>query len=151
MHAEQPQRCILVVVADHDQRLRLSSLLARNRFRVNAVADGAMARTLLCSQQLDLVLYDASLLHDEETDLCRCIKSTPETARMPVLIIASQPGNEQRQAAIDAGADEFLEATASEQELLTLVDELVRIRDVAEQLDIGAAPVVEAFAAHEDE
>jgi CheY-like chemotaxis protein len=115
----------LVVDDDHEQRLVLSGFMARSGFRVDAVADGAMALALVAAQPPDIVLLDAMLPRMDGFEICRAIKSVPRSRHIPVVIITGQIATAEATAESHAvGADEFLEKPLRLPELLALVHRL---------------------------
>jgi DNA-binding response OmpR family regulator len=55
----------------------------------------------------DLVLLDKNLGGYDGIDICRHLKTTQETANIPVIMLSGTPGAERQ--ARDAGADHFME------------------------------------------
>jgi DNA-binding response OmpR family regulator len=132
---------VLVVDDDHESRLLLSSIMAQAGFRVDAVEDGSMALTMMQSQPPDLVLLDLVLPRMDGLAVCRAIKADPKRGRTPVVMISARGGHEARSESMAAGADEFVAKPYRIEHLLDLVDQLIKIRDDAAQLDIDPGSV----------
>lgn len=147
--ARKGQR-ILVVDDDHESRLLISAFMAQAGYRVDAVADGNMAITMMQSQPPDLVLLDAQLPRLDGFSVCRAIKSNPRSERVPVVMVTAYGGGEARERSMAAGADEYVEKPFRIEGLLEVVDHLLKIRDAARQLEMQPEDVVTAFGSRRD-
>lgn len=128
----RPQKRVLVVDDDHEQRLVLSGFMARSGFRVDAVADGAMALALVAAQPPDIVLLDAMLPRMDGFEICRAIKSVPRSRHIPVIIITGQIATAEARAESNAvGANAFLEKPLRLAEVLAIVHGLLGDADGA--------------------
>ncbi len=120
--ARPTSRRVLVVEDDHETRLLLSAFMARAGFRVDAVADGTMALTMVQAQPPDAVLLDAHLPRLDGYSVCKAIKARPVG---PVVVMVTAFGGEDaRGRALAAGADEFVEKPFRHEKLLEVVERL---------------------------
>lgn len=128
--ARNEQR-VLVVDGDHESRLQLSTFMAQAGYRVDAVADGNMALTLMQSQPPDLVLLDAQIPRLDGFTVCRAIKANPRCGRTPVVMLSAETGDELRERSRAAGADEAVEKPIQFEHLLEVIDRLFQTRNAA--------------------
>lgn len=71
----------------------------------------------------DLFLLDKQLEEMDGLDICRHLKNDPRTSYIPVIIVSATPGIEH--AALEAGADAFLEKPFRSKTLLDTIEQLV--------------------------
>jgi len=68
-------------------------------------------------------------------ELCRTLKSTPETRFVPVIIVTAYDTDEEKIKAIDAGADDFITKPYNSIILLTRVRSLLRIKKLNDEIE----------------
>ncbi len=126
---------ILVVDDTEANRYVLSRCLTQAGYRVVEAANGAQALEHVRSKP-DLVILDIKLPDMDGYEVCRRIKSDPNTRSVLVLnISASFIGSEARVAGLDNGADSYLVQPMETTEFLATVRSLLRLRD-AERLAV---------------
>jgi DNA-binding response OmpR family regulator len=106
----------------------LQQLLTRDGYRVITAMDGADALELIEVDPPDLVLTDVVMPRRDGVDLCRTLKANPATRLIPVVLITSLHGREDRLRGIDAGADDFLLKRFDPHELRARVRSLLRLK-----------------------
>jgi len=118
----------VLAVDDQPANLRLlDAVLTPRGHRVLTASSGAEALALLETEDVDLVLLDIVMPGMDGYEVCRRIRSTPATEFLPVVMITAS-GNEQRLAALQSGADDFVTKPFDQSELLARVASLARIK-----------------------
>jgi adenylate cyclase len=118
----------VLAVDDQPTNLRLlDAVLAPRGHRVLTAASGADALALLETEDVDIVLLDIVMPEMDGYEVCRRIRSTPATEFLPVVMITAS-GSDQRLAALEAGADDFVTKPFDKSELLARVASLARIK-----------------------
>jgi class 3 adenylate cyclase len=118
----------VLAVDDQPTNLRLlDAVLTPHGHRVITAASGAEALALLDTEDVDLVLLDIVMPGMDGHEVCRRIRSTPATEFLPVVMITAS-GSEQRLAALQSGADDFVTKPFDQSELLARVASLARIK-----------------------
>jgi len=118
----------VLAVDDQPANLRLlDAHLSPRGYRVLTASSGADALALLQTEDIDLALLDIVMPGMDGYELCRRIRSTPATEFLPVVMITAS-GSEQRLAALEAGADDFVVKPFDKGELLARVASLARIK-----------------------
>jgi adenylate cyclase len=115
-------------VDDQPANLRLlDAVLTPRGYQVLTAASGPEALALLETEDVDLVLLDIVMPDMDGHEVCRRIRSTPATEFLPVVMITAS-GSEQRLAALESGADDFVTKPFDKSELLARVASLARIK-----------------------
>ena len=118
----------VLAVDDQPANLRLlDAVLTPRGHRVITAASGQEALALLESEDVDIVLLDIVMPEMDGHEVCRRIRSTPATEFLPVVMITAS-GTEQRLAALESGADDFVTKPFDKSELLARVASLTRIK-----------------------
>jgi adenylate cyclase len=118
----------VLAVDDQPANLRLlDAVLTPRGHRVIAASSGAEALALLETEDVDLVLLDILMPEIDGHEVCRRIRSTPATEFLPVVMITAS-GSEQRLAALESGADDFVTKPFDQSELVARVASLARIK-----------------------
>jgi adenylate cyclase len=121
-------RATVLAVDDQPTNLRLlDAVLTPRGHRVLTAASGAAALAMLETEDVDIVLLDILMPEMDGYEVCRRIRSTPATEFLPVVMITAS-GSEQRLAALEAGADDFVTKPFDKSELLARVASLARIK-----------------------
>jgi adenylate cyclase len=117
----------ILAVDDQPPNLRLlDAVLSPRGYRVVQATSGEQALELL-SSDVDLVLLDIVMPGIDGYEVCRRIRSAPETAFLPVVMITAS-GHQEKTRAIEAGADDFVSKPFDQSELLARVASLARIK-----------------------
>src|SRR6478609_1624158 len=121
-------KATVLAVDDQPTNLRLlDAVLTPRGHRVLTAVSGAEGLALLETEDIDIVLLDILMPEMDGYEVCRRIRSTPATEFLPVVMITAS-GSEQRLAALEAGADDFVTKPFDKSELLARVASLARIK-----------------------
>lgn len=117
----------ILCVDDEDFNLDLlESLLVPNGFETFTAQDGKRAMELIAQKNIDLVLLDINMPIMNGHEVCKAIKSNPETSHIPVIMITSLDSKENKMKGMEAGAEEFLPKPIDLPELLLRVKNILR-------------------------
>jgi putative two-component system response regulator len=119
--------------------------LAAEGCLVSTAEDGLEAIALVDQQPPDLVLLDLDLPHIGGDEICRRLKKNPATQFIPIVMITAMAAMQNRLAAWEYGADEFLAKPFHLVEVIARCRSLLRIRRLIEERD-SAESVVFALA-----
>ncbi|HVF73919.1 MAG TPA: hybrid sensor histidine kinase/response regulator [Acidimicrobiales bacterium] len=122
-----PRRGTILVVDDAMTVRELQrSILERAGYAVRTADDGVSALARLAEEPADLVMTDVEMPRMDGFALTEAIRAQPSTATIPVLILTSRAGDEDRQRGLEAGADGYIVKSAfDESGLLAAVERLL--------------------------
>lgn len=126
---------VLVVDDETHNRQSMERFLTLEGYKVKTVSDGNAALEELKQGQIDLVLLDVLMSPVDGLEVCRRIKSNPGTSLVPVILLTSLPGRQDRIDGINAGADDFLSRPVDQSELLARVKSLLRLKVQTDELE----------------
>jgi signal transduction histidine kinase len=112
---------ILVADDNADMREYLTRLL-RQRWSVEAVADGEAALAAARRKRFDLVLTDVMMPRLDGFGVLRALRADPALASIPVVMLSARAGEESRIEGLQVGADDYLIKPFSSQEVLARVE-----------------------------
>jgi DNA-binding response OmpR family regulator len=130
---------ILVVEDEPDIAGLIKHTLERSGgTKVEIVASGDAALKTAVQQPPDLMILDLNLPVLSGTEVCRILRSKPETARLPIIMLTARTSESDRVAGLDLGADDYITKPFSLRELAARVRAVLRRR--AHGGDAVAAP-----------
>jgi putative two-component system response regulator len=117
----------------------LDELLSSRGFKVVAAADGNEVLQQLSRMPIDLVLLDVMMPDVTGFEVCRKIKSNPDTCLIPVVLVTALSDKRDRLEGIQAGADDFLSRPVDQAELLARVSSLLKLKQRTDELERAEA------------
>ncbi|MGA5370576.1 response regulator [Streptomyces griseoincarnatus] len=118
----------VLVVEDDPQLVRALVLnLQARHYGVDAAPDGATALRLAAARQPDVILLDLGLPDMDGVDV---IKGLRGWSRVPILVLSARQASDEKVAALDAGADDYVTKPFSVNELLARLRAAVRRTEV---------------------
>ena len=99
------QANILVVEDDHSVRNLVSTTLQTHGYQFDAMINGESALLAMTSHHYDIILLDLGLPDQDGIDI---IKTVRTFSVIPIIVLSARSSNEDKIAALDAGADDYL-------------------------------------------
>jgi two-component system KDP operon response regulator KdpE len=119
----------VLVVEDDPQLVRALVInMQARRYGVDAAPDGATALRLAAARRPDVVMLDLGLPDMDGVDVIRALRGW---SRVPILVLSARQASEEKVAALDAGADDYITKPFSMDELLARLRAAVRRREDA--------------------
>jgi len=127
-----PTGSVILVVDDNAQNVELlQAYLEAMPVEVQTAHDGAEALAMIADTDTptpDLVLLDVMMPRMSGFEVCRKLKSDPQTAGIAVMMVTALNELGDIERGVEAGTDEFLSKPVNKLELLTRVKSLLRGR-----------------------
>jgi len=125
---------VLVVDDVRASLAMLESQLLSEYLEVATAASGSEALEILPRFRPDVVLLDVVMPGMDGFEVCRRIKSTPETSHVPVVMVSGRDDPELRVRALEVGAEDFLAKPVDPEALVAQVRSLVRYKVAMDEL-----------------
>jgi adenylate cyclase len=133
----------VLVVDDVARNIRLlEALLTPEGYKIVTAGSGAEALERVADGSPDVVLLDIRMPDIDGYEVCRRIRSDPEHAFLPIIMVTSAE-DEERIRALDAGADDFVAKPLNPPELLARVRSLIRIKQSQDTIRAQATELAE--------
>jgi len=127
---QEPQRGlkyrVLIVEDDADIRELIRYNLAQEGFIVEEAGDGTQAIERVKRRVPDLMVLDLMLPGMPGLEICRTMRSNPETASLPILIVTAKGTEVDKVLGLEMGADDYVVKPFSPRELIARVKALLR-------------------------
>jgi signal transduction histidine kinase len=117
-----------LVVDDEPVNRQLVRRFIGDRFRLVEAADGDAAMAALKEHAVDLVLLDVMLPGESGFDVCKRIKQLAREDFLPVVMLTALAEQDDRNAGLSAGADDFLTKPVNRVELMLRIDRFLELR-----------------------
>jgi PAS domain S-box-containing protein len=118
--ADRQRSRVLIVDDNADMREHLSRVLAK-WWDVEAASDGLAALEAARQNTPDLVLADVMMPRLDGVGLLSALRSDPDMADIPVILLSARAGEEARIEGLNVGADDYLVKPFSARELVARV------------------------------
>jgi DNA-binding response OmpR family regulator len=120
------QNRILLVEDDDIVAEAVTYNLMWNGFQVTTVVDGASALKSVREEAPDLVILDIALPHMNGLEVCRELRRASNTANLPIIMLTARGREIDKEAGLDAGADDYVTKPFERRELLARVRAVLR-------------------------
>ncbi len=116
------------LLIDDDQRLSslVSEYLSQHDFDVQVAPDGERGLAAIERGDLDVVLLDLMLPGIDGLEVCRRIRSRPDVAHLPVVMLTAKGDDVDKIVGLELGADDYLAKPFNPRELLARVRAVLR-------------------------
>lgn len=130
----------VLIVDDVPANLKLlDAKLTAEYFDVFKASSGPEALEAAKEQQPDIILLDVMMPGMDGFEVCRRLKSMPETEHIPVVMVTALDQPKDRVQGLEAGADDFLTKPLNDLALFARVRSLVRLKMVTDELRMREA------------
>jgi adenylate cyclase len=133
----------ILVVDDLAQNIRLlEAVLTPRGYTVLTATSGDEALERARAEPVDLVLLDIVMPGMDGYEVCRTLRADEATQFLPIVMITAS-GEQEKVAAIEAGADDFIAKPFEQAELLARVRSLLRIKRYHDTIEAQAVELAE--------
>jgi signal transduction histidine kinase len=121
---EEPPRQTVLIAEDEELLAKaIAATLDLEGLQTVVAADGEQALELACRIRPDLVLLDVTMPGRSGIEVCATLKTNPETAAIPVIMITARTQKEDQAVGFAAGAAAYVTKPFSPVALIDLVKE----------------------------
>ncbi len=116
-----------ILVVDDEPHIRrvLSVILETQGYEVKMASDGSEGLNELGAEAVDLVILDLMMPGANGLEILSKIRSHPERAQTPVIILTAKGQDTDRDAALAGGANDFLTKPFSPKKLIARIEEIL--------------------------
>ena len=133
---EQLTESVILVVDDNAQNLELLvAYLETLKCKVFTATDGIGALEKVRAEKFDLILLDIMMPRMSGFEVCRKLKTDPDTRDIPVIMVTALRELGDIERGVEYGTDDFISKPVNRLELLTRVKSLLRVRHLKNELD----------------
>ena len=130
------ERPLILAVDDEPANIALlSKLLKHLGYDVVEASDGVAALEAVAEHQPDLVCLDVMMPGLDGIGVCQQLRSQPEHAGLPILLLTALNRTDDRVLGLEAGANDFLTKPFDEHELSARVRSLLRTKALHDRLE----------------
>ena len=131
---------LILVVDDNQQNLELiQAYLEDLECKTAAARDGIEALEMVAQQKPDLILLDVMMPRRSGFEVCRRLKSNPETGDIPVIMVTALNEFGDIERGIDSGTDDFVSKPINRLELLTRIKTMLKLKHLNDRLQRAMA------------
>jgi two-component system cell cycle response regulator len=116
----------------------LGARLTAEYFEVLSASSGPQALEICARERVDVVLLDVMMPGMDGFEVCRRLKSAPQTHHLPVIMVTALDQPSDRVQGLEAGADDFLTKPVDDIALITRVKNLARLKMLTDEMAMRA-------------
>jgi CheY-like chemotaxis protein len=116
---------ILIIENEVSNRLLIERVLSTRGYRCISASNGQEALNMLDREYVDLILTDLSMPVLDGYRTTQLIRERPEMANVPIVAVTAYALNDESEAAMQIGCNEYLTKPFKPRQLLEVVDRLL--------------------------
>jgi CheY-like chemotaxis protein len=123
-----------ILFADDDTSIQeiTKTILTKEGYAVVVATDGKEALELAKQEKPDLALLDFSMPFMDGIEVCKELRKGAETRDIPIIMVTAYPN--EKEAALSAGAIDFLSKPVDKIDLLLRIKSALQVRKVNNEL-----------------
>jgi putative two-component system response regulator len=118
---------ILIVDDEAIARITIEALLSSENYELYFAENGEQALAMAAETLPDIILLDVMMPGLNGFEACKKIRSMPDLAEVPVVLVTALDDRESRLAGLKAGADDFITKPFDIHELLLRIQNMTRL------------------------
>jgi len=134
-------KATVLVVDDTPDNLHLMSGLLKDAYRVKIANNGEKALEIATDHSPDLILLDVMMPGMDGLEVCRRLKSNPQTKHIPVIFLTAQSEEGAEEFGLDLGAVDYITKPFSIPIAMARIRSHIRLK---QQADLLAAMVLQS-------
>jgi DNA-binding response OmpR family regulator len=131
-----------ILIVDDEPAIRecLQEMLKPDGYVTDTVANGPQALVSVANQRPDLILLDVMMPGMDGFEVATTLKSNPDTAGIPIIMVTASSGRGARVVGLNTGAEDFLTKPVDATELSLKVRNLLRLSAISHSAGYSASP-----------
>jgi CheY-like chemotaxis protein len=126
---------VILVVDDNLPNLELiQAYLEDIECQIVSAHDGVEALNMVARKKPDLILLDVMMPKMSGFEVCRRLKSDPQTSDIPIIMVTALNEFGDIERGIDSGTDDFVSKPVNRLELLTRVRTMLKLKHLTDKL-----------------
>ena len=125
---DRDQPTILVVENEVSNRILIERVLSTRGYYCLSASNGKEALEILDRERVDLILTDLSMPVLDGYRTTQLIRARPALANVPIVAVTAYALNDENEAALQIGCNEYLTKPFKPRQLLEVVDRLLSKR-----------------------
>ena len=122
---DRGQPTILVVENEVSNRILIERVLSTRGYHCLSASNGREALEILDRERVDLILTDLSMPVLDGYRTTQLIRARPALANVPIVAVTAYALNDENEAALQIGCNEYLTKPFKPRQLLEVVDRLL--------------------------
>ena len=119
------QPTILIIENEVSNRILIERVLSTRGYRCISASNGQEALNILDREYVDLILPDLSMPVLDGYRTTQLIRERPALANVPIVAVTAYALNDENEAAMQIGCNEYLTKPVKPRQLLEVVDRLL--------------------------
>lgn len=116
---------IFVIDDDPELLMMVGMILRRAGHETILTSDSAEGSDRVAVEKPDLLILDLMMPHMSGFEVCRKIRSTPEVESLPIMILTARIQEQDREAAFESGATDYMTKPITSRQLTARVERLL--------------------------
>jgi CheY-like chemotaxis protein len=126
--ADKSHPTILIIENEVSNRILIERVLSTRGYRCLSASNGQEALDILDREAVDLILTDLSMPVLDGYRTTQIIRARPNLAHVPIVAVTAYALNDENEAAMQIGCDEYLTKPFKPRQLLEVVERLLSQR-----------------------
>lgn len=114
---------VLIVDDEQDMRNLIEMMLNNSKFETFTAASGTEAYDIIVREQIDLVLLDVMMPHEDGFAVCQSIRAM---SNIPVIFLTARDANEDKVKGLTLGGDDYIVKPFTNEELVARMHAVLR-------------------------
>lgn len=134
--SDSQSRYTVLIVDDELRNIKLmTAILSVEPYEILQARNGEQALAILDENKIDLILLDVMMPGINGFEVTQIVKNNPATKHIPIILVTALDGRDNKQKAMEVGADEFLTKPVNKIEVITRTKSILQLKQCQEQLN----------------
>lgn len=134
--SDAQSRHTILIVDDELRNIKLmAAILSAEPYEILQAQNGEQALAIIDKNNIDLILLDVMMPGINGFEVTQLVKTNPATKHIPIILVTALDGRDNKQKAIEVGADEFLTKPVNKIEVITRTKSILQLKQCQEQLN----------------